>query len=234
MKRFITLLFIVFTFYGAALIAPTAAMATEETVWIAETGRRYHYENCRTLRGGRREITIHEARRQGYMPCGVCRRQPRRPPVAAESPRGGIRPNSIHAAHVTRIIDAGAIAVTFRGSARPERLHLIGVNTPETRRPHSREAYEFTRAFLLNSNVWVQFDVEVQDRFGRLLGYVWTQEPLNIDNEADIRHKMFNAYLLLEGYAQVMTIQPNSRYASLFAEFQREAREGNRGLWEQN
>jgi len=34
---------------------------------------------------------------------------------------------------------------------------------------------------------------------------------------------MFNARLLLEGYAQVLTIPPNVKYADMFAGFQREA-----------
>ena len=37
--------------------------------------------------------------------------------------------------------------------------------------------------------------------------------------------------LLLEGYAQLMTVQPNSRYSNLFVHFQREAREAKKGLW---
>jgi micrococcal nuclease len=52
-----------------------------------------------------------------------------------------------------------------------------------------------------------------------------------MDNQEEIRGKMFNARLLLEGYAQTMTIQPNSRYAELFVRFQREAKTNNRGLW---
>ena len=42
---------------------------------------------------------------------------------------------------------------------------------------------------------------------------------------------MFNARLLLEGYAQTMTIQPNVRYSEMFVKFQREAREEEKGLW---
>jgi len=45
---------------------------------------------------------------------------------------------------------------------------------------------------------------------------------------------MFNARLLLGGYAQVVTIQPNSRYAGLFVELQKEARDGEKGLWGEN
>ena len=56
-------------------------------------------------------------------------------------------------------------------------------------------------------------------------------EENELDDEKSIRRNMFNAKLLLEGYGQLMTIQPNSRYANLFVHFQREAREASKGLW---
>ncbi|MEW6063916.1 hypothetical protein P378_05200 [Desulforamulus profundi] len=36
---------------------------------------------------------------------------------------------------------------------------------------------------------------------------------------------------MLDGYAQVMTIPHNVKYADLFVKLQREAREGDHGLW---
>ncbi len=42
---------------------------------------------------------------------------------------------------------------------------------------------------------------------------------------------MFNAILVLEGYAQVMTVPPNVKYSDYFVKFQREAKEQNKGLW---
>ena len=58
------------------LLSSVAALAAEESVWIATSGRgkKYHYESCRTLRGGKKEIPIAEARRLGYTGCGVCNR----------------------------------------------------------------------------------------------------------------------------------------------------------------
>ncbi|MGB9859541.1 MAG: thermonuclease family protein [Moorellaceae bacterium] len=42
---------------------------------------------------------------------------------------------------------------------------------------------------------------------------------------------MFNAELLLNGYAQVMTVPPNVKYAELFRALQKEAQENRKGLW---
>ena len=44
----------------------------EETVWIGETGTKYHKYTCRTLRGNKYEITLQEAINQGREPCKVC------------------------------------------------------------------------------------------------------------------------------------------------------------------
>jgi len=60
---------------AAMLLVAVAALAAE-TVWIAASGKgkKYHYETCHTLRGGKKEIPISEARRLGYTGCGVCNR----------------------------------------------------------------------------------------------------------------------------------------------------------------
>jgi len=42
---------------------------------------------------------------------------------------------------------------------------------------------------------------------------------------------MFNAILVLAGYAQVATYPPNIKYVDYFTKFQSEARESNAGLW---
>ena len=53
--------------------------------------------------------------------------------------------------------------------------------------------------------------------------------PEYLDHE--IRTKMFNAHLVLQGYAQLMTIQPNVKSVGHFRQYQTEARENNQGLW---
>ena len=65
----------------------------------------------------------------------------------------------------------------------------------------------------------LELDVRQRDRFGRLLAYVYVGEM------------MVNAELVRLGYAQVMTVPPNVKHASLFLALQREAREAGRGLW---
>jgi micrococcal nuclease len=78
--------------------------------------------------------------------------------------------------------------------------------------------------------VYLEYDAELRDRYGRLLAYVWLEPPSD-RSDASLRDKQFNARLLLHGYAQQMTIQPNSKYADFYTVYAREARQHNRGLW---
>lgn len=154
-----------------------------------------------------------------------------------------IRRNTVYKAKVERVIDGDTAIVSFifdDGSKYlKERVRFLGVDTPETVHPnkpvqyYGKEASNFTKSNLTDKTVWLQTDVSAKDRYDRMLAYVWLKEPTekDMDDEDAIRANMFNAKLLLDGYAQLMTIQPNSRYANLFVHFQREAREASKGLW---
>ena len=58
-----------------------------------------------------------------------------------------------------------------------------------------------------------------------MLAYVW------LPQRDGSRIMVGTGELLRLGYAQVMTIPPNVKYAETFLKLQREARESGRGLW---
>lgn len=150
-------------------------------------------------------------------------------PTATTAPADG----DFLAATVVRVVD-GDTAVFMLESGAEEKTRFIGVDTPESTNSieaYGKEAAAYTAGVLTpGRRVYLEQDVEERDRYGRLLAYVWLEEPSAI-SDAEVRAKMFNAHLALEGYAQQMTIQPNSRYAELFTRYVREAREDERGLW---
>ncbi len=45
----------------------------EKIVYIAKTGKKYHLENCRTLRGEKEAIDLNEVIKNGYEACKVCK-----------------------------------------------------------------------------------------------------------------------------------------------------------------
>ena len=103
----------------------------------------------------------------------------------------------------------------------------IGINTPETGErngrpePFHQQATDFTKAMLLNQSVRIVYDVTELDKYGRHLVYVYLKDGT-----------FFNLEIVRAGWARTMTIAPNVKYAELFADAQREAREQGRGSWE--
>lgn len=133
---------------------------------------------------------------------------------------------------VVNIVDGDTIHVRLPGG-QEERVRFIGVNTPESQgkvEPYGKEAAAYTQRRLSGRTVYLELDVGERDKYGRLLAYVWLEPPRD-GSEAEVRAKMFNAELLLNGYAQVMTVPPNVKYAELFRTLQKEAQENRKGLW---
>ena len=137
---------------------------------------------------------------------------------------------------VSRVVDGDTAVIQVDGEER--RVRFLGVDTPETVHPnkpvqfYGKEASNFTKSQLTGKRVWLEYDASPQDRYNRHLAYIWTAKPGAID-EAAIRRDMFNAKLLLGGYAKVMIIKPNKKYEVLFRQFEKEARSAHKGLWSQ-
>ncbi|WP_240326776.1 thermonuclease family protein [Aeribacillus pallidus] len=133
------------------------------------------------------------------------------------------------AATVARVVDGD----TFELSDG-QKVRMIGVNTPESTtrtEEYGKEASSYTKSKLEGKQVWLQKDVSETDRYGRLLRIVWLQIPNDDMNESEIRSKMFNADLVINGYAEPSTYPPDVKYAEYFRKFAREAREKEVGLW---
>lgn len=129
---------------------------------------------------------------------------------------------------VVRFVDGDTVWV--RLTDRVEKVRYIGIDTPEVhhptrgKQPGGREATDVNRRLIGGKPVRLEPDVQLRDRYGRLLAYVWVKGP-------DGDEIMINAELVRLGYAQVMTVPPNVRHAELFRKLAREAREQHRGLW---
>ena len=135
---------------------------------------------------------------------------------------------------VLRVIDGDTMVIGMPDRTE-EHLRLIGVDAPEMGAPPEPcglEAAAYAAKILEGRTAFLEVDVEPRDRHGRLLGYLWIERPTELPPELDtLRAHLFNARLLVNGYAQLMTMPPNVKYVEYFRLFQREARLEGRGLW---
>jgi len=148
------------------------------------------------------------------------------------TPRTEPSPVRLVPAIVVRVIDGDTAAMRL-SSGRVERVRFIGVDTPEStieHEPYGEEASRYTESRIEGRHVFLQVGVESRDRYGRLLAYVWLARPTSL-RDTELRTKLFDAQLLIQGYGQLMTIPPNVDYVESFRRYQAEAREHDRGLW---
>ena len=129
-------------------------------------------------------------------------------------------------ATVTRVIDGDTIDANIGG--HHERVRLIGIDTPETKKPNTPiqcygpEASDFTKHTLtVGTRVSIRRDAEARDDYGRLLAYVYRSSD----------GLFVNLELARLGYARPLTIAPNTAFATEFVQAARDAEAANRGLW---
>lgn len=160
--------------------------------------------------------------------------------VVAIFPVAGVTATSTPAVEAAVLSWTDGDTVRVRTSAGVVRIRLIGVEAPETSPGERaiRQAGEWRRdpagIFALGREakaaaerlappgtpVRVETDLQSHDRYGRQLAYLWLAEG-----------RMINEELVRQGWAMVLTVPPNVRYADRVVAAQREARRQRRGLW---
>lgn len=106
-------------------------------------------------------------------------------------------------------------------------VRFIGVNAPEVRHeeapaePYAEEAAGALRARMPpGTRVMLAYDGERLDYYQRLLAHVFLPDGANLQ-----------AWLLREGYAQLLAVSPNFAYLPCYQAAEEEARKARRGLW---
>ena len=106
----------------------------------------------------------------------------------------------------------------------------IGIDAPEPRNTGTRpkgffgaESTSYLRELLRGKKVRLEYDVSRLDRYRRTLAYAYLEDGTFI-----------NAELVRNGYATVMTMPPNVKYAETFNELASKARKQKKGLWKES
>lgn len=109
------------------------------------------------------------------------------------------------------------------------RVRFLGIDTPEIKekQPFSQQAKEYTKSKCPNNtDIWLSFEKEKEDHYGRLLAHVWVQAG---DNNS---YLCVNEGLVAAGLASVYTPSPDkktSNYDKLL-QLQKNARAARLGI----
>ncbi|UCE40635.1 MAG: thermonuclease family protein [Candidatus Aminicenantes bacterium] len=104
------------------------------------------------------------------------------------------------------------------------RVRLIGIDTPEIEDSPVNTPLEallakrFTFHHLFRKRVKLSYEKEMEDQYGRLLAYVWTEKGL------------FNEFILKEGFARVF-LKFSYGMREKFVRIQKEAQRQAKGFW---
>jgi endonuclease YncB( thermonuclease family) len=126
---------------------------------------------------------------------------------------------------VIRVIDGDTLEVRGTGRVVPAgdiaRVRLLEIDTPERGACYSRQATARTAELLPpGSTLRTEIDVELKDRYGRYLLYVWNEQGVFV-----------NESLVRSGHAKSVLFEPNDKHWKTMTEAQADARKAGAGLW---
>lgn len=116
---------------------------------------------------------------------------------------------------ITKVIDGDTI-ITKEG----KRIRYIGMNAPEVGQPFASEAALLNKQLVLGKKVRVVFDSQKQDRYGRVLGYIFSGKLL------------VNEEIVRKGLAFSEPIVPNMRYQKEILQAEQLAKSRCTGVWQ--
>lgn len=123
---------------------------------------------------------------------------------------------------IARVVDGDTLKLVNH----KESVRLIGVDTPETVKhncpvqPWGPEATQFTKNFVADGEVRLEYDGDTRDKYGRILAFVWVGD------------RMLNEELLRAGLARAeMQYHYSKEMKARFRRAEAEARAARRGIW---
>ena len=126
----------------------------------------------------------------------------------------------------TTVYDGDTIKVKFK-NGQSKKARLIGIDAPEMDAAGDEAKFlalmakRFTFFYLYRKEIKFSYDWQLEDTYGRLLAYVWT------DSEG-----LFNKFILEEGFASVFLRFPfRTDFRREFIEAEAKARSQGKGLW---
>lgn len=147
--------------------------------------------------------------------------------------------DSFKEAIVVKVTDGSTIWVNIDGYKK--KVRLIGIDTPQTGyfnnesyNIQGEQAGQFVESKIAaGQTVYLLKGVSEEDDYSRLPRYVWLEKPKNAEDDGEIRSKMLNAVIVLNGYASISEDSPDTRYTEFFNKYQEEAKNNKAGFWQE-
>lgn len=154
--------------------ASPSAIADSTTVYVTDTGIKYHVAGCKSLSKSKTSISFADAIAQGYEPCAICypattaknetakSASPKKTPV-----KTNVFPMTITGT-VVAIADGDTITVLV--GTEQYKIRLDAIDCPEKKQAYGQKAKEFISGLVFSKTVSVE--ISGMDRYGRYLGVV--------------------------------------------------------------
>ncbi|MGI6691202.1 MAG: thermonuclease family protein [Christensenellales bacterium] len=181
-------------------------------------------------------ITLAEAEKKGLRPCKKCGKKtpatatPAIATAASTQEHYPAMPDKelLVPAMVERVVDGDTAWcwVVEDGVDVTHKVRFLLVDTPETVHPDKepepggQEASDYTRAMLEGKKVWLEYDAERLDKYGRQLCHIWLHDGT-----------LFNLHLVEQGLGVVVAYPPNTKYLDYFNAALQRAKNQGIGLW---
>lgn len=144
----------------------------------------------------------------------------------------GEEETTLEAVTLEYVVDGDTLIVTDANGFE-FKVRLIGLDTAESVHvDESRNniygiyASDHTKELLSSTTtLYLEYDEETQDMYGRTLAYVW------LTPDTEDCNNLLNYIILRDGYAYYMEIAPNVKYSSLLSSTYNHAKSINAGLW---
>lgn len=141
--------------------------------------------------------------------------------IQEQTPRQRI----LQLAIVTQIVDGDTIKVDTNGTIQT--IRLLHENTPEKGEKCYQEAKDRLKELVENKTIWLERDMQDEDKYDRKLRYIFLTENLDPKNYDGF----VNLMILREGYASMLIIEPDTKYQPAFEEAINQASQEQGCLW---
>ena len=136
-------------------------------------------------------------------------------------------------AEIVYVIDGDTIIVSMNG--REEKVRMIGIDAPESvsateeeNTVYGEKASVYTKANLQEGKkVYLTFDQERTDIYGRTLAYIW------LDKDFTDMNNLYQNQMVSAGYAVAVKYEPNILYWQVLEASMLEAITNKSGLWDE-